>query len=117
MIRLCEGSNRVVVHPCADPEQPDHKRQAARLQQAGAGNLLTETLAGDNHLGPFLSFPLPSKENGFDIEELAVRGDRVFLGLRGPVLNGWAIIVEIGVEESDAGVLTLTPIGPSDGRP
>jgi hypothetical protein len=61
-----------------------------------------------------LSFPLPSKENGFDIEGLAVRGDRVFLGLRGPVLRGWAIIVEIAVEESDAGVLTLKPIGPSD---
>jgi hypothetical protein len=98
----------------ADPEQPDHNRHAASLQQAGAGNLLTEALADDNHLGPFLSFPLPSKENGFDIEGLAVRGDRVFLGLRGPVLRGWAIIVEIAVEESDAGVLTLKPIGPSD---
>jgi len=99
---------------CTDPEQPDHSRHAASLRHAGTGNLLTEALADDNHLGPFLSFPLPSKENGFDIEGLAVRGDRVFLGLRGPVLNGWAMIVEIAVAESDAGVLTLKPIGPSD---
>lgn len=97
-----------------EPAQPDHKRHAACLRQSSAGNLLIEALADDNHLGPFLSFPLPSKENGFDIEGLAVRGERVFLGLRGPVLCGWAIIVEIAVEESEAGVLTLKPIGPSD---
>jgi hypothetical protein len=98
----------------AAPKHPENKWQAASLQQAGDGNLLTEVLAEDNHLGPFLSFALPSKENGFDIEGLAVRGERLFLGLRGPVLRGWAIILEIEVEEADAGVLTLKPIGPSE---
>jgi hypothetical protein len=48
---------------------------------------------GDRHLAPFL--PIPGKDNGFDIEGLAVHGDRVFVGLRGPVLRGWACVLEI----------------------
>ncbi len=53
--------------------------------------MLTEALAKDDLLKPFLA--LPSKDNGLDIEGLAVRGKRLFLGLRGPVLRGWALIV------------------------
>jgi hypothetical protein len=45
---------------------------------------------------------VPSKENGFDIEGIAVRGDRVWLGLRGPVVGGHAIIVEL-VMKTDSG--------------
>ena len=36
-------------------------------------------------LKPFLA--VPAKENGFDIEGLAVTEDRIYLGLRGPVLD------------------------------
>jgi hypothetical protein len=43
-------------------------------------------------LTPFLA--VPSKENGFDVEGLAVTQDRIYLGLRGPVLDqGLAIIL------------------------
>lgn len=43
-------------------------------------------------LAPFLG--VPAKENGFDIEGLAVTPDRIYLGLRGPVLDpGLAIIL------------------------
>ena len=31
------------------------------------------------------------QENGLDIEGIAVEGDRVWLGLRGPVLGGHAV--------------------------
>jgi hypothetical protein len=86
---------------------------ASCLQQTETGNVLTEALRQDRHLGGFLSFPLPCKENGFDIEGLAVYENRVFLGLRGPVLGGWAIILDIEVEESAAGVLTLKESGPA----
>lgn len=55
-------------------------------------NMLTEALAEDDLLKPFLA--LPSKDNGLDIEGLAVRDDRLFLGLRGPVLRGWALILQ-----------------------
>ena len=47
---------------------------------------------------------LPSKDNGLDIEGLAVLGNRVYLGLRGPVLRGRAIILELELEESEPGV-------------
>ncbi len=54
---------------------------------------LHKWLRKDPLLAPFLA--IPSKENGFDIEGLAARGDRVWLGLRGPVLRGHAVIIEL----------------------
>ncbi|MDG4595425.1 MAG: DUF3616 domain-containing protein [Candidatus Contendobacter sp.] len=95
-------------------EQNGHSRTAARLAGSQKSNALTRALAGDEHLGPFLA--IPSKDNGFDIEGLAVVGDRVFVGLRGPVLRGWAVILELALKEQDAATLTLKDIGP-DGRP
>jgi hypothetical protein len=50
-------------------------------------------LRDDEHLAPFL--PIPGKDNGLDIEGIAVRDDRVYLGLRGPVLRGWAFVLEL----------------------
>src|SRR3546814_13829874 len=54
---------------------------------------------------------VPSKENGFDVEGLAVRGSRVFLGLRGPVLRGWATVVELDLKTPKPGRLKLRRIG------
>lgn len=101
---------------CSDPNSANGDRllRAAKLQTTNTGNVLLEALATDPHLGPFITSNLPSKENGFDIEGLAVRQNRVFLGLRGPVLRGWAIILEIVVEETSEGVLTLQPVGAGD---
>ena len=93
------------------PENPKKQLKAGYLQRTKTGNLLTDALKDDRHLGLYLSVPVPSKENGFDIEGLAVRGDRILLGLRGPVLGGWAIILEIEVEEAEPGVLRLKEIG------
>lgn len=84
---------------------------AASLKKVDGHNLLMETLAEDEHLGPFLRMRLPSKDNGFDIEGIAVNGNQIFLGLRGPVLRGWAIILEIEVEESEPGTLALKDLG------
>jgi len=70
--------------------------RAARLPGGRKNNALTRLLREDPHLGPFLA--IPSKDNGFDIEGLAVApGGRVFLGLRGPVIDGWACVLEIAV--------------------
>lgn len=93
------------------PDHCDQQLTAGCLQKTDTTNILIEALKEDCHLGPFLSFPLPSKENGFDIEGLAVCKDKVFLGFRGPVLRGWAIILEIEVEEKEPGILTLKAIG------
>lgn len=69
------------------------KRRAARLEGNAKGNALTRALGRDEHFRHTLA--PPGKENGFDIEGLAVVGERVLLGLRGPVFNQWAAIVEI----------------------
>ncbi|MEQ8754134.1 MAG: DUF3616 domain-containing protein [Coleofasciculus sp. G1-WW12-02] len=98
------------------PDNPDKKLTAACLQKTEASNILMDALIDDIHLGPFVTHPLPSKDNGLDIEGLAVRGDRVFLGCRGPVLRGWAVIIEIKVAETAPGILTLQDIGENGRR-
>jgi hypothetical protein len=52
---------------------------------------------------------IPGKDNGFDIEGLVVDGNRLLLGLRGPVLRGWAALLEIAVEAGDEH-LRLVPL-------
>jgi hypothetical protein len=70
--------------------------RAARLPGGRKHDALTRLLRTDAHLAPFLS--IPSKDNGFDIEGLAAAPDgRLFLGLRGPVIDGWACVLEIVV--------------------
>jgi hypothetical protein len=94
--------------------QDGKKRTAAQLRGSGQGNDLTEALRGDEHLGSFLT--IPGKDNGFDIEGLAVAGERLFIGLRGPVLRGWAVILEVELREDNdqRSTLRLKAIGPSD---
>ncbi len=85
--------------------------RAARLAGGRKNDALTRALRDDPHLGPFLS--IPSKDNGFDIEGLAAApGGRLFLGLRGPVLDGWACVLEIQVAAHPArsGELVLRKI-------
>jgi hypothetical protein len=96
---------------CPHPTHPKKTCTAACLKKTDEGNILTEALKTDSHLGPFLSNCIPSKENGFDIEGLAVYNSTIFLGLRGPVLREWAIILEIEVEETEPGILTLKETG------
>ncbi len=113
LARLELGSNRLVIG-CVPLEtrdsasflvRVDGERRAARYQKD-----VRELLREDPHLGPFLTpigsgdnAPvLPGKDNGFDLEGLAVRpgGDGTFvllLGLRGPVLRGWAMVLELSV--------------------
>jgi len=67
---------------------------------------------GDPHLARFLT--IPGKDNGFDIEGLAVTAEKVFVGLRGPVLRGWAVVLELSVNTSDSSHLALNHIGPDD---
>ena len=84
------------------------ERTAARLMGGDRGNLLMDALRLDPHLGPFLE--IPGKDNGLDIEGLAVHGSRIFLGLRGPVLRGWAVLLEIRIEDAAPGLFRLAPI-------
>jgi hypothetical protein len=74
------------------------ERGAACLRISGPGGGLARWLREDPHLGPFLK--VPAKENGLDIEGIAVRGERVWLGLRGPVLDGHAVVLELALKEA-----------------
>ena len=85
-------------------------RQALRLEGDARSNLLTRALADDPHFGPYMS--IPGKDNGFDIEGLAVDGCRLLLGLRGPVLRGWSALLEIAVE-TRGDELCLAPLDDS----
>ncbi|HEU4348275.1 MAG TPA: DUF3616 domain-containing protein [Actinoplanes sp.] len=67
-----------------------HRHRAAAL---GRRDDLRRLLRDDEHLGPFV--PIPGKDNGLDVEGIAVSGERVYLGLRGPVLRGWAFVLEL----------------------
>ncbi|MCU0416404.1 MAG: DUF3616 domain-containing protein [Cytophagaceae bacterium] len=67
-------------------------------------NSLMKALSKDKHFKDFLH--IPGKDNGFDIEGLASYKNRLFIGLRGPVLRGWACILEVFVTEKN-GVLIL----------
>ena len=81
--------------PCLVRQAQDGRR-ALRLKGNAQMNLLTQALADDPHFGPYMA--IPGKDNGFDIEGLAVDGCRLLLGLRGPVLRGWSALLEIEVE-------------------
>ena len=108
--------NGELVKSCALSETSADQLTAACLQKSESErNLLMEVLAKDPHLEPFLSTAIPSKDNGLDVEGLAVHGSSLFLGLRGPVLRGWAIILELEVIETELGVLGLNAIG-EDGQ-
>ncbi|MGH3981735.1 MAG: DUF3616 domain-containing protein [Pseudonocardiaceae bacterium] len=70
---------------------------------------ITATLADDPHLAPFLA--IPGKDNGFDVEGVAVHGELLYLGLRGPVLRGWAVVIELLPRLDKArNVLELAPL-------
>jgi hypothetical protein len=96
-----------------DVRREHGKRRAASIDTRPKSSALLKAIKrgrdgdGDPHLASFV--PVPGKDNGFDIEGLAVSGERVFIGLRGPVLRGWACVLE--VHPVDAGDhLDLEPV-------
>jgi hypothetical protein len=95
---------------------------AARVKPAGplpGENFLVELLRRDRHFAPFLArpdmkggplLPIPSKDNGLDIEGLVVSDtDRVFLGLRGPVLRGYASLLDMRLTGIGRGLMEPKP--------
>lgn len=96
------------------------ERRAAYLKKTAEGSLLISALKEDEYLAAFLAEPLPQgralpgKDNGFDIEGLVAHQNRVLIGLRGPVLRGIALILDLELEELEPGLLNLKP--DSDGN-
>lgn len=92
----------VVNHDGVPTLVPEHQQdgrtfKTAQLSGSNTDSELTRAIAHDNHLRAFL--PIPGKDNGFDIEGLAVTDTgKVFVGLRGPVLRGWSVILQMELE-------------------
>ncbi|OUL36945.1 hypothetical protein BV372_04720 [Nostoc sp. T09] len=107
-IPLIEGN---LFSSCLHPHNPDVQLTAAKLELANQSNLLMTALVDDPHLGWAIKAAIPGKDNGFDIEGISIYQNRIFLGLRGPVLRGWAVILEIELIDSSPGLMTLQPIG------
>jgi hypothetical protein len=90
--------------PCPVVEAKDGRR-AGMVRIKKNDNDLSRKLKKDPHLGVFVD--IPAKENGLDIEGIAASGDRVLLGLRGPVLRGMAVLLEVALKDKGDGRLRL----------
>ncbi|QRM32533.1 DUF3616 domain-containing protein [Microvirga sp. VF16] len=112
---LCGSHCRVRAEPDADDElnaalrNRPSRQWLARIRLKNHGGDLADAvalpfkgesslrhqLASDAYLSPFLE--LPSKENGFDVEGLAVSRDHVHLDLRGPLVHSIAVVVSLNL--------------------
>lgn len=97
------------------PQRSVGGREAAALAATTTSSALLDAIRGasDPHLSKFLD--LPGKDNGFDLEGLAVQGTRVWVGMRGPVLREWCCILELHLE-ADGSRLQLRSAGDSSYR-
>lgn len=60
-------------------------------------NTLREVIKNAQDIGPFAEKPL-NDANGANIEGIAVKGERIFLGFRGPSVGGKAFILVVDVK-------------------
>ncbi|MGQ0719034.1 MAG: DUF3616 domain-containing protein [Pseudonocardiales bacterium] len=114
LAKVTDEPSRRVVARLAVADGPDGLPAIVREAPGGHTSALlpggiTGILADDPHLAPFLA--IPGKDNGFDVEGVAVLGESLYLGLRGPVLRGWAVVIEVVPRNAMAlGVLELAPL-------
>jgi len=118
LARVELGDNRLLlgrIPLASSPRGATLVEHDGRNRSARLADDLRDLLREDPLLGPFVGsyetasghrVTIPGKDNGFDIEGLIVTPgaadtNRVFLGLRGPVLRGWATIVEIALAPAD----------------
>lgn len=87
------------------PAREDGGRRAASLKQTRRGNALAAMLRRDELVRPFTR--IPAKEGGVDLEGIAVCGDRVAFGMRGPVIGGHALLIEARTRTTAKGNLKL----------
>jgi hypothetical protein len=82
LVESAPGSGLFDLRPRARDGKRGTIRRSGCLKMTAKGDALSKELRADVHVARFMS--VPAKENGFDIEGIAARGERVFLGLRGP---------------------------------
>lgn len=90
----------------AVPVKKAGKRRAGLVRQRkDHGSKLKKYLARDPLIGP--SCAMAAKEGGLDIEGIAAKGQRVALGLRGPVIQTYAVLLEPQIKPKKKGKLHL----------
>lgn len=103
------------------PGESDNNTRAAQLRCDATTSELLDEIRHDTLFTCFCdkNDGIPGKDNGIDIEGLACAPNaRVLIGMRGPVLRGIAIILELAPERinspnTKADLLQLTKIGPT----
>jgi hypothetical protein len=97
LAKVSDEPSRHVIARLAVTAGPDGLPTVAREADGHTSAILPGgirvLLEDDEHLAPFLR--IPGKDNGFDVEGVAVHRDSLYLGLRGPVLRGWAVVLEV----------------------
>jgi hypothetical protein len=83
-------------------------RRAQMLKPTKHGNALARTLERDPLIGPFAC--IPAKEGGVDLEGIAVAFPRVALGMRGPVIQGYAVLLEMNLTAHDGALAIDGPV-------
>lgn len=89
----------------ATPVRRDGARRAGLVRQGKRGGALAKALRHDPLIAPFTK--VPAKEGGVDVEGIAACGTRVALGMRGPVVGGHALLLELVVGAKKGGRLVL----------
>jgi Protein of unknown function (DUF3616) len=87
------------------PVARDGDRRAGLVAQDKRGNALAEAMADDPLIGPFTR--IPAKEGGIDMEGITIAGNRIALGMRGPVICGHALLLEMEVDCKAKGAIRL----------
>ncbi|MGD1924856.1 MAG: DUF3616 domain-containing protein [Paracoccaceae bacterium] len=85
------------------PVKKNGERRTAMVEVGKRSSMLVSWLAEDPLLAPFTG--IASKENGLDIEGIAVSDNDVWLGLRGPVLRGHAVVLRLDIRANKRDLL------------
>lgn len=87
------------------PVRLDGQRRAGMVRQTKHGNRLAQMMKSSPLLKPFTR--LAAKEGGVDLEGIAVAGTRVAIGMRGPVIQTHAVLLEVEITAKRSGRLTV----------
>lgn len=87
------------------PVSQDGDRRAGMLRQTRRGNRLARMMAESALLRPFTR--VAAKEGGVDLEGIAVAGNRIAIGMRGPVIQTYAVMLEMEIVAKKSGRLTI----------
>ena len=87
------------------PVAVDGDRRAGMLRRTRHGNRLARMMKRSALLRPFTR--IAAKEGGVDLEGIAVAGTRVAIGMRGPVIQTYAVLLEFEIAAKGSGRLTI----------